>query len=86
MITAKSWIDSGIASDVILLATDLCGVPQVLRGFSDLGAAVLDMPPFEACRPFQEGSRGLRRRRGGGRHGALRQPDRLLRLGARRGA
>ncbi len=59
MITAKSWLNTGIASDVILLATDLCGVPQVLRGFSDLGAAILSMPPFEACRPFQEGSRGF---------------------------
>jgi 3-oxoacyl-[acyl-carrier-protein] synthase II len=59
MITAKSWLDTGIASDVILLATDLCGVPQVLRGFSDLGAAILSMPPLEACRPFQEGSRGF---------------------------
>jgi 3-oxoacyl-[acyl-carrier-protein] synthase II len=59
MITAKSWLDTGIASDVILLATDLCGVPQVLRAFSDLGAAILSRPPFDACRPFQEGSRGF---------------------------
>ena len=59
VITAKSWIDSGIASDVILLATDLSGHPQNLRGFSDVGVAVLDTPPFEACRPFQEGSRGF---------------------------
>ena len=59
VITAKAWLDAGIATDVILLATDLCGVPQVLRGFSDLGAAILSMPPFEACRPFQEGSRGF---------------------------
>ena len=56
MITAKSWIDSGIASDVILLATDLSGHPQNLRGFADVGVAVIDSPPFEACRPFQEGS------------------------------
>ncbi len=59
IITAKSWIDSGIATDVILLATDLSGHPQNLRGFSDVGVAVLDTPPFEACRPFQEGSRGF---------------------------
>ena len=59
LITAKSWLDTGIATDVILLATDLCGVPQVLRAFSDLGAAKLSLPPFEACRPFQEGSRGF---------------------------
>ena len=59
MITAKSWLDSGVASDVILLATDLSGIPQTLRGFSDLGVAVLNRPPFDACRPFQEGSRGF---------------------------
>ncbi len=59
MITAKSWIDAGIVSDVIVLATDLSGVREVLRPFSDLGAAVLDTPPLEASRPFQEGSRGF---------------------------
>ena len=59
MITAKSWLDSGVATDVILLATDLSGIPQTLRGFSDLGVAVLNRPPFDACRPFQEGSRGF---------------------------
>ncbi len=59
MITAKSWIDAGICSDVVLLATDLSGMPRNLRGFSDVGVAVLDTPPFDACRPFQEGSRGF---------------------------
>lgn len=59
MITAKSWLDSGIATDVILMATDLSGLPQNLRPFKDLGVAVFDAPPFEACRPFQEGSRGF---------------------------
>lgn len=59
VITAKSWIDAGIASDVILLATDLSGLPENLRRFQDIGVAVLDMPPFEGCRPFQEGSRGF---------------------------
>jgi 3-oxoacyl-[acyl-carrier-protein] synthase II len=59
MITAKSWLDSGIATDVILLATDLSGEPQNLRPFDDLGVAVFDAPPLDACRPFQEGSRGF---------------------------
>jgi len=59
LITAKSWLDSGIASDVLLIATDLSGMPQHLQPFSDLGACVLDRPPFDACRPFQEGSRGF---------------------------
>ncbi len=85
MITAKSWLDSGIATDVILLATDLSGLPQNLRPFKDLGVAVFDAPPFDACRPFQEGSRGFV---GGEAAVAMvlsKRPDRLLRLGARRG-
>ncbi len=59
ILIAKSWIDSGIASDVILLATDLSGIDQNIPWFRDLGAAVLDRPPFDGCRPFQEGSRGF---------------------------
>ncbi|MHB1518361.1 MAG: beta-ketoacyl synthase N-terminal-like domain-containing protein [Acidimicrobiales bacterium] len=59
MITATSWLASGVATDVVLLATDLSGIPQTLRAFSDLGPAVLNQPPLEACRPFQEGSRGF---------------------------
>ena len=59
MFTAKSWLDSGICTDVILLATDLSGIPINLRRFKELGVAVLDSPPFDACRPFQEGSRGF---------------------------
>ncbi len=58
LITAKAWLDSGVATDVVLLATDLSGTPALLRPFSDLGAAIFNLPPFEACRPFQEGSRG----------------------------
>jgi len=59
MLMAKLWIDAGIASDVILLATDLSGIAENLPWFRDLGAAVLDLPPFDGCRPFQEGSRGF---------------------------
>lgn len=59
LITAKSWLDSGIASDVVLIATDLSGIPVHLQPFKDLGACVLDSPAFDACRPFQEGSRGF---------------------------
>ena len=59
LITAKTWLDAGIASDVIVLATDLSCIPQNLRAFSDLGTAVLNLPALEGCRPFQEGSRGF---------------------------
>lgn len=59
MLAAKAWIDAGICSDVILLSTDLSGIPENLRRFQDIGVAVLDTPPFDGCRPFQEGSRGF---------------------------
>jgi 3-oxoacyl-[acyl-carrier-protein] synthase II len=59
LITAKSWLDSGVCTDVILLATDLSLMGQDLRGFVDVGVAVGDRPPLDACRPFQEGSRGF---------------------------
>jgi len=44
---------------VVLLATDLSGIPINLRRFKDLGVAVLDTPPLDGCRPFQEGSKGF---------------------------
>ena len=58
--------------------------PERPPTFSDLGVAVLDAPPFEACRPFQEGSRGFV---GGEAAVAMvlsDQPGRLLRRRARR--
>ncbi len=59
LITAKSWLDAGVCTDVVLLATDLSLMGQDVRGFVDVGVAVGDRPPLEACRPFQEGSRGF---------------------------
>ena len=59
LLTAKSWLDNNIATDVLLLATDVSGIVENFRWFSDLGVAVLDRPPLDACRPFQEGSRGF---------------------------
>jgi len=59
LITAKSWLDAGVCTDVLLLATDLSLMDQDVRGFVDVGVAVGDQPPLEACRPFQEGSRGF---------------------------
>ena len=70
---------------MIVLATDLSGIPKNLRAFKDLGVAVLNLPALDGCRPFQEGSRGLRRRRGRRRDGAVGRDDRLLRPDPRRG-
>jgi 3-oxoacyl-[acyl-carrier-protein] synthase II len=59
MLTAKAWIDSGIATDVVIVATDLSCTPENVRHFRDLGVAITDATPEDACRPFQEGSRGF---------------------------
>jgi 3-oxoacyl-[acyl-carrier-protein] synthase II len=58
-LTAKAWIDAGVATDVIVVATDISGTPENVKHFRDLGVAVTDAPPSEACRPFQPGSRGF---------------------------
>ncbi len=59
IITAKSWLDSGIASDVIFLNCDLSLLSENISGFCDLGVAVADREALDGCRPFQEGSRGF---------------------------
>jgi 3-oxoacyl-[acyl-carrier-protein] synthase II len=53
------WLDAGIVSDVVVVATDVSGTPDNIRHFVDLGVLFVDRPPFEACRPFQEGSHGF---------------------------
>ncbi|TDV57288.1 beta-ketoacyl synthase N-terminal-like domain-containing protein [Actinophytocola oryzae] len=59
LLTAKSWLDGGIVDDVVFVATDLSLTPENVRHFVRLGVAVVDADPLEACRPFQEGSRGF---------------------------
>lgn len=59
MLTAKMWIDAGVATDVIVLATDLSATGENMRHFRDLGVLVVDTPALDGCRPFQEGSRGF---------------------------
>jgi 3-oxoacyl-[acyl-carrier-protein] synthase II len=59
LITAKSWLDAGIVDDVVFVATDLSLTPENVRHFVRLGVAVTDTEPLQACRPFQQGSRGF---------------------------
>lgn len=59
LLTAKMWIESGMADDVIVSTTDLSFTPEILAGFVNLGAAVIDEEPLAACRPFQSGTRGF---------------------------
>lgn len=59
LITAKMWLDAGMVDDVVFLATDLSLTPENVDHFVRLGVAVVDTEPLDACRPFQEGSRGF---------------------------
>ena len=59
LLTAKSWLDSGIVDDVVFVATDLSLTPENVEQFARLGVAIVDAEPLDACRPFQQGSRGF---------------------------
>ncbi|MFD5830704.1 beta-ketoacyl synthase N-terminal-like domain-containing protein [Lentzea sp. NPDC060358] len=59
LITAKAWLDAGIVDDVVFVATDLSLTPENIAHFVRLGVAVVDAEPLDACRPFQQGSRGF---------------------------
>jgi 3-oxoacyl-[acyl-carrier-protein] synthase II len=59
MLTAKMWIDAGVASDVIVVASDLSATPENIRHFRNLGVVYPDAPALDVCRPFQEGSKGF---------------------------
>jgi 3-oxoacyl-[acyl-carrier-protein] synthase II len=59
LITAKMWLDSGFVDDVLFVSTDLSLTPENVEHFVRLGVGVVDVEPLEACRPFQEGSRGF---------------------------
>ncbi|MEU7633722.1 beta-ketoacyl synthase N-terminal-like domain-containing protein [Nocardia sp. NPDC049220] len=59
LITAKLWLNAGMADDVLCVATDLSATPDMVEHFVQLGASVADAEPLQACRPFQAGSRGF---------------------------
>ncbi|MBL1077987.1 3-oxoacyl-ACP synthase [Nocardia sp. 2] len=59
LITAKLWLDNGFADDVLVVASDLSALPDLVQPFVQAGAAVTEVEPLQGCRPFQEGSRGF---------------------------
>ncbi|MEZ0049146.1 3-oxoacyl-[acyl-carrier-protein] synthase II [Mycobacterium sp. MAA66] len=59
LITAKMWLDSGFVDDVVFVSTDLSLTPENVEHFVRLGVGVVDTEPLDACRPFQQGSRGF---------------------------
>ncbi|MEP7055099.1 MAG: beta-ketoacyl synthase N-terminal-like domain-containing protein [Actinomycetota bacterium] len=58
-VTSQAWIDAGIVTDVLLVATDLSLTPENVSHFRNLGVAIIDQEPQQACRPFQQGSSGF---------------------------
>ncbi|QIZ38443.1 beta-ketoacyl synthase N-terminal-like domain-containing protein [Saccharopolyspora sp. ASAGF58] len=59
LLSAKAWLNADIVDDVVFVATDLSSTPETVLHFSRLGVAITDAEPLQACRPFQEGSRGF---------------------------
>ena len=59
LLVAKQWVDSGKVEDVVVVAADLSFTPEVVAGFTRMGAAAVDVEPLEACRPFQDGGKGF---------------------------
>ena len=59
LLVAKLWLDADKVDDVVVVAADLSFTPEVVSGFTRLGAAAVDIEPLEACRPFQEGGKGF---------------------------
>jgi 3-oxoacyl-[acyl-carrier-protein] synthase II len=59
LLTAMAWLDAGLATDVVVAATDISLTDEHVRQFVDLGVAIDDAPSLDVCRPFQKGSRGF---------------------------
>ncbi|MEU3626355.1 3-oxoacyl-ACP synthase [Amycolatopsis coloradensis] len=59
VLTAKMWLEAGMADDVVVVTTDLSATRAMVRNFVHCGVAITDTPPLDACRPFQEGTRGF---------------------------
>jgi 3-oxoacyl-[acyl-carrier-protein] synthase II len=59
LLTAEAWLDSGLVTDVIVGATDISCTIENVRHFVNMGVAIVDREPADACRPFQAGTRGF---------------------------
>ena len=59
LLVAKLWLDADKVDDVVVVAADLSFTPEVVAGFTRLGAAAVDIEPLDVCRPFQDGGRGF---------------------------
>ena len=59
LLTARMWINSGMADDVLVLTSDLSLTPENCAAFAKVGVLFAHAPSLDVCRPFQEGSKGF---------------------------
>ena len=55
--TAQLWLDTGLATDVVVAGAELCVIAEVVAGFRRMRVLLADGAPATECRPFQHGSR-----------------------------
>jgi 3-oxoacyl-[acyl-carrier-protein] synthase II len=58
-VVAQNMINTGMYTDVIVISSDVSGIPENFAHFPAIGAAAVTRPALDACRPFQEGSIGF---------------------------
>jgi 3-oxoacyl-[acyl-carrier-protein] synthase II len=56
---AQRLLECGDATDVVVLSSDIGFDGEEMKLFAALGPLIFDAPPADACRPFQEGTRGF---------------------------
>jgi 3-oxoacyl-[acyl-carrier-protein] synthase II len=59
ILLANLWLASGMATDVIVAASDFSAMPEDAAQFQRLGALAIQGDPLDVCRPFQPGSKGF---------------------------
>lgn len=59
LLTAKMWLDTEIADDVLVCSVELPTIAEDARHFARMGALVEAGDPLDVCRPFQVGTRGF---------------------------
>ncbi|MDQ6783079.1 MAG: 3-oxoacyl-ACP synthase [Actinomycetota bacterium] len=59
LVMAHLWLAAGMATDVIVAASDFSAVPEDVAQFARMGALARDGDPLDLCRPFQAGSTGF---------------------------
>jgi PPOX class probable F420-dependent enzyme len=59
ILTARNWLQTGWASDVVIVATDISGTAENIVHFHRLGVGFCHGPSEEICKPFQKDSRGF---------------------------